>query len=471
MRHEASEPIRAVGVDEMFFSTTDRRGVITGANSVFSRISRYPQAQLLGSPHNIIRNSNVPGGVFHLMWEALNAGRPFAGYVESLAHDGYGYWVFATITPLEDGFLSVRTAPCVDSLWSKAVQIYERVLRLENAHRERGMSKREAAELGAREIVAMLGEAGFPNYEAFQLTALPAEVSTRSSMSRLNMNRPAGQDDVSRILNTNRVLDREINQLLGRLDGFLRLAEALHAGSDEAGTSVHALREVADTASRASATVADSAPVLARAGSAMSVLGSQVTGSIDNLITELIRIRWWILELRFRIALARLQGDMVASFAIEVLDGTEGTDGLAYIPVLCRALNEGTEAVVREMDQANARLQGVAEYVESVGGQLREFQRFLSTWRIMVPKFGLSRQLDPYVAPIDAQLQNGHNQIARVRSLAARCLDEVQPFEREPLMEPIREMMLTAQSVKRGQHVQSTPSTRGISFPDASFGW
>lgn len=113
-----------VGIDDMFFSTTDSRGVIDRANSVFVRLSRYGRDELLGAPHNIIRHPVMPGGAFLAMWNALEAGEPFAAYVHNLAADGSTYDVFATITPLDEGYLSVRIRPTVQALFDTADAIY-----------------------------------------------------------------------------------------------------------------------------------------------------------------------------------------------------------------------------------------------------------------------------------------------------------------------------------------------------------
>lgn len=100
-----------VGVNELFFSTTNRVGVIEEANSVFVRLSGYDRDELLGAPHNIIRHPMMPGGAFRVMWDTLATGEPFGAYVHNMAHNGSRYDVFATITPLRGGYLSVRTRP------------------------------------------------------------------------------------------------------------------------------------------------------------------------------------------------------------------------------------------------------------------------------------------------------------------------------------------------------------------------
>jgi PAS domain-containing protein len=68
--HAASvDAERAFGADEMFFSTTDLRGTIRSGNSVFARVSGYSRADLVGSPHNIVRHPDMPRIMFKLVWE------------------------------------------------------------------------------------------------------------------------------------------------------------------------------------------------------------------------------------------------------------------------------------------------------------------------------------------------------------------------------------------------------------------
>jgi len=80
--------VHEVGVDQLFFSTTDARGVIRHSNNVFIELSRYRRDELSGAPHNIIRHPEMPGGAFKAMWDTLKAGSPFAAYVRNLAADG-----------------------------------------------------------------------------------------------------------------------------------------------------------------------------------------------------------------------------------------------------------------------------------------------------------------------------------------------------------------------------------------------
>ena len=63
--------VHEVGVDQLFFSTTDARGVIRHSNNVFIELSRYRRDELSGAPHNIIRHPEMPGGAFKAMWDKI----------------------------------------------------------------------------------------------------------------------------------------------------------------------------------------------------------------------------------------------------------------------------------------------------------------------------------------------------------------------------------------------------------------
>ncbi|MDO5498446.1 MAG: aerotaxis receptor Aer, partial [Propionibacteriaceae bacterium] len=179
-----------VGVDEMFFSTTDGRGVIEQANAVFVRLSRYAREQLVGAPHNIIRHPEMPGGAFRVMWDTLDAGRPFGAYVHNLAADGSRYDVFATITPLGDGYLSVRTRPCRTDIMAVADSLYASALTLERSLGEQGVPAPARALEGAQHLAGALADAGVGTYDDFLMEALPAEIIARHELSEGIPDRP-----------------------------------------------------------------------------------------------------------------------------------------------------------------------------------------------------------------------------------------------------------------------------------------
>lgn len=54
-------------IEELFFSITDRRGIILSVNDVFCRIGKFSESELIGAPHNIVRHSHMPKLVFRVL--------------------------------------------------------------------------------------------------------------------------------------------------------------------------------------------------------------------------------------------------------------------------------------------------------------------------------------------------------------------------------------------------------------------
>lgn len=127
---------RRLGADEMIVTKTDLTGRITYANRTFMRISNFPERDLLGVQHNIVRHPDMPRGVYRFMWETLKRGQEFFGLVKNMSSDGDFYWVFANVTPDLDasgkamGYFSVRRRPSEEAVRA-VVPVYEAMMRVE----------------------------------------------------------------------------------------------------------------------------------------------------------------------------------------------------------------------------------------------------------------------------------------------------------------------------------------------------
>lgn len=159
--------------NELFFSRTDLRGKIQAGNSVFQRVSQYSWAEMLNKPHNIVRDPEMPRGLFYYLWDKLRRSEPMGGYVKNRAKDGRYYWVFAIVTPIADGYMSVRLKPS-SPLLDLVKQEYARAYREE---RTSGISPAESCAL----LMKRVEELGFRNYETFMAMALGQEMSARAS--------------------------------------------------------------------------------------------------------------------------------------------------------------------------------------------------------------------------------------------------------------------------------------------------
>ncbi len=97
-------------------SCTDLNGYITHANEAFVIMSGWEREELIGMPHSILRHPDMPKAAFANLWETLQRGEKWHGYVKNLRKDGGFYWVYATVIPNirhgeVRGYTSVRRKP------------------------------------------------------------------------------------------------------------------------------------------------------------------------------------------------------------------------------------------------------------------------------------------------------------------------------------------------------------------------
>ncbi|MEA1983738.1 MAG: PAS domain-containing protein [Campylobacterota bacterium] len=117
-------------------SETDTQGVITYANENFVELSGYSEAELVGSPHNILRHIDMPKTVYKLLWDNLKTGKPYKAIVQNKRKDGKYYWVYSEYEPLFDktknlrGFRSKRF-PVPKKALEEVETIYKKLLHLE----------------------------------------------------------------------------------------------------------------------------------------------------------------------------------------------------------------------------------------------------------------------------------------------------------------------------------------------------
>ena len=118
-------------------SETDATGKTTYANAYFVELSGYPEEELMGKPHNIVRHPDMPKTVFKLLWDNLKAGKEYKAIVKNRRKDGKYYWVYSEYKPLYNetkqirGYRSHRwpvpkkTLEDVESLYQKLVNLEE----------------------------------------------------------------------------------------------------------------------------------------------------------------------------------------------------------------------------------------------------------------------------------------------------------------------------------------------------------
>lgn len=101
---------------KLIVSTTNPEGIITHVNRAFVEMSGYREDELIGAPHAILRHPDMPPAAFKDLWDTVERGEKWQGFVKNLRKDGGYYWVKATVIPNVRagkvvGYTSVRRKP------------------------------------------------------------------------------------------------------------------------------------------------------------------------------------------------------------------------------------------------------------------------------------------------------------------------------------------------------------------------
>lgn len=229
-------------------SATDGRGVITRVNEAFCELSGHSRSALVGAPHKILRHPDMPRAVFHAVWAELKAGHPAFAYIRNRRGDGGSYWVFAVISPLDDGYLSVQMSPQSDC-FTLCKALYPDLLEREAD----GLAPDKSAEL----MLEKLHEAGFDDFLSFMRTALAEEARSRAMVNAETAARLGVLDELAGLVSGtdallgriaggfNQVRGEPVNMriLAGRLEGAGATIGTISQNYDLMATEMHQLVE------------------------------------------------------------------------------------------------------------------------------------------------------------------------------------------------------------------------------------
>ena len=69
--------------DSIIITKTNLKGKITFVSPDFISISGYSEEELIGKPHNLIRHPDMPKAAFKDLWDTIEKGLPWNGYVKN----------------------------------------------------------------------------------------------------------------------------------------------------------------------------------------------------------------------------------------------------------------------------------------------------------------------------------------------------------------------------------------------------
>lgn len=324
---------RVFHLDEMFFSTTDRRGVIALGNAVFVRVSGYSEAELIGSPHRIIRHPDMPRAAFRLVWSHLLAGRPIVAYIKNLAADGAYYWVVALITPVGNGFLSIRFKP-TSRLHAVVDRIYARMLAAEAAMRDQPDGGRKGMDAADAVLAAALKEHGFPNYDVFMRAMLHEELASRTAALAAERRSvvPAWPEAAAggrigslagclhAVYQGGQQAYRHIQQLGSRLDEFAAMNEELQHKSGFVLGLTREFRFISINAALESTKLGEQGGSLGVIANYLGQVSLEISRTVEGLTARIHAVLEKLRAVIFHFSAARLQIEMTLIFCRESLD-------------------------------------------------------------------------------------------------------------------------------------------------------
>lgn len=326
------------GANELFFSTTDPQGRIQQANEVFVRLAKFDRDELLEAAHNIVRHPDMPGGVYRLLWDSIQAKKPFAGYIRNMSADGSHYDVFATVTALpHGGYLSVRSRPMDPARENLVWDAYQGIRAVECDAREAGSTARDCAALGARELENKIRDFGFDNYHDFQRRALIDEVTRR-------------EEELAGSLGM---------VITNTIDLMVRAGMSVHAEVSVLAFEQDALEELATRVAATAQRIELETPEA----------GSDLATDIATLHGQLRALAILSQETQFHIALARLHAAMVTQYADERFDITDielKEESLQAIRALVDALVSGIDTMLSHVESLHSAIGAVTESIERV---------------------------------------------------------------------------------------------------------
>ena len=326
---------------ELFFSTTDKKGVIHYGNDVFTRIAGYKLDELQGVPHNIIRHPDMPQSAFKLVWDYLKQDKVVAAYVKNMAKDGRYYWVMALIIPYKDGYLSIRLKPSSD-FFPVIQNAYKAILEVENRVKEKGRPSKEVIAAGTNKLIELLNDLGFPSYNEFMWASLSAEMTLRESkqnndspkidetkLSRLGVQKKVGpelQDQLLAIYRHCKKFDKLLSVLFSKLDTFSRFGNEITSKTDFILKLGEEIRLLSMNAEIQSAKLGDSGAALRVVASKLGHHSITGTNTISRLNQHLTKLAPIISNLVFNAIASKLKIEMASHFLVEILEKTNQVD-------------------------------------------------------------------------------------------------------------------------------------------------
>lgn len=395
--------------DELFFSTTDEKGIIKYGNDVFVTISGYPEDVIIGAPHNIIRHPDMPRSVFKLFWEFLKSGSPIAAYVKNMAADGAYYWVMAFAFPVKNGYVSIRFKPS-SPIFQTVQELYQEILK-----KEKTMSLDEAQ----GQLLLQLDQLGFKSYQDFMVQASIQELKSREANVMISEGEIRTADlSLNKITSITDVTTKVLDENFSKVDLFQKssglFVDTIHYLQKEFGRLKFLSLNMSILATKTGAEAA----ALVVISEEFSKLSSQIETQMASFSDLGVSLQEKIKQLSMHMAGLKTQMIMVDFFVKESI-GTKSFSGMNENKEMFTDLfSLSTNTVMSEMKKLDKEL-------IDLGSQINEIQKFITALEIIKQTGAIES------ARKDSVKESFHIYIVEMSSFITILRNSIQSFNTE----------------------------------------
>ena len=451
----SAELERQFAIDELFFSTTDAKGIITSGNAVFSRVAAYDEEEMIGKPHSLIRHPDMPRCVFKALWDTIEQGQTIAAYVKNRAKTGQPYWVMATVAPCSRGYLSVRLKPTSKYLEiAKAVYPELRALELELGG-EREVDRKHAMAVSGERLLELLATAGFHDYASFMHEALATELASRAAHAEPPREAAGPQRRVvDHIRKACLLITTCLDGLFGAdLDGYLRLTQLsrrLSTKSEFVLELAENLRLFALNAMLASSKLGGEGAALLEIAAIMGRSSDAMRAVIGELSIALANAGDVLGSVGFRVSVAKIQSLMAIQFTDEVnARRRSGPEWAKYrdprvddIALVAACLDDSLQLVRAALEQLDADLLTVGRNAAQLKQDLRILGALECNGRIEAARTNNAHAIVQLFKEIHEQLDMaaaGVEEFAEVTKLGGAVASRITISELTDVVDRIRQ--------------------------------
>lgn len=367
---------RPFEIQELFFSTTDRAGVIRSGNEVFRRVADFETLeQMVGRPHNVIRHADMPRAVFRLLWDYLEADKTVCAYVKNQAQDGAFYWVVALVVPIAGGYLSVRFKPS-SPIFQIVQELYGSMRSIEIQAGDKPKVRDEGMRLAGEHLAQALNELGFADYDTFMRTAIATEMGSRAqAMEMSGITRP--EFDSSGVLGSTLqecyAFERTLDRMFLQVGGFLDLIGRLESKSSFLSNLAEEISLLALNSIISCQRHGEAGRGLAVVAEHLSAISRECATVITDMTVSIQALIGALRESAFYISAAKLQVEISVVFLGELITKSNGIN----IGRQHDDLHMLAKSFVRSVSDTDRTLPLLLDPIDSVTSELRELSRMM----------------------------------------------------------------------------------------------